>query len=278
MGEQFRPAKHRLNRMKIRVKNQLKAALKEDIGRGDVTSNLLIPAKANGKAMIVAKASGVFAGEEVVRMLFEISDSKMKVRFHVKDGQKFRKNQTLLELQGNVRSILKVERTMLNLLQHLCGIATQAKEFVKRAGKVKILDTRKTTPLWRDLEKYAVKCGGGFNHRMGLYDAVFVKENHRPYGNLRKLKTGFEIEVRNIRELMEALMLQPAVILFDNFKPSELKMAVEIARTANKKVKLEASGGVTLENISSYARTGVDQISIGSLTHSVKAIDLSLLL
>ena len=156
---------------------------------------------------------------------------------------------------------------------------------------VRILDTRKTTPLWRELEKAAVKAGGGHNHRMGLYDAIFVKENHRRFGDLRKLspsfilprkrgkkEVGVEIEVRNVREMMEALMLQPKVILFDNFSPRSLKEAVKIARRCNLKIILEASGGVTLQNVAAYARAGVDQISIGSLTHSVKAIDLSLLI
>ena len=181
---------------------------------------------------------------------------------------------------------------MLNLLQHLCGVATQTRAFVHavKGRGVKILDTRKTTPLWRELEKAAVKAGGGCNHRMGLYDAVFVKENHRRFGDLRKLMTfkgashlrsqapGIEIEVRNVRELMEALMIRPKVILFDNFPVKDLKEAVKIARAANPKVILEASGGITLENVQAYAQTGVDQISVGSLTHSVKAVDLSLMI
>jgi nicotinate-nucleotide pyrophosphorylase (carboxylating) len=175
-----------------------------------------------------------------------------------------------------------VERTLLNFLGHLCGIASKTNAFVKkiRPYSTRILDTRKTTPLWRDLEKQAVLAGGGKNHRMGLYDAIFVKENHRPYGQLgqlRKFPHRFEIEVRDLREMVEALILRPAVILFDNFTPADLKKAVKLARKANPKIILEASGGVTLENVKNFAATGVDQISVGSLTHSVKAIDLSLL-
>ena len=259
----------------------LREALKEDVGRGDITSDLLIPAKAKGMAVIVAKEAGVFAGGEIVRAIFRIADPKVQIHFHIKDGQNFSAGKILLEVQGPVRSILKVERTLLNFLQHLCGIATQTRAFVSKVKKYKVtvLDTRKTTPLWRGLEKAAVKAGGGHNHRMGLYDAIFVKENHRRFGNLRKLKSSsFEIEVRNVREMMEALMLSPKVILFDNFPPEALREAVKIARRCNSKIILEASGGITLQNAAAYARTGVDQISMGSLTHSVRAIDLSLLI
>lgn len=260
------------------LKNKLKAALQEDIRKGDVTSNLLVPPNAKAKAVILTKEAGVFAGAEVVRELFKITDSKTKLRLKIKDGQKFSKNQILIQIQGNARVILKTERTLLNLLQHLCGIATTTREFVKKAKGVRILDTRKTTPLWRELEKYAVKCGGGHNHRMGLYDAVFVKENHREFGNLKKLKGKFEIEVRNLRELSEALMLRPQVILFDNFSPAALKKAVKVARRSRPKIILEASGGINLQNVAAYAKTGVDQMSLGLLTHSVKAVDLSLLI
>jgi nicotinate-nucleotide pyrophosphorylase (carboxylating) len=286
--------------MPLNLPQKIKAALREDLEAGDVTSRLLIPSGALGRAVIVAKEPGIFCGARVVLEIFKAADRKIKVRFAVSDGRAFKKGAALVQLQGPVRGILAGERTALNLLGHLCGIATRTRQFADRIRKmrVKILDTRKTTPLWRDLEKYAVKCGGGENHRMGLYDAIFVKENHRKHGDLRKLvnfrrqvhneKTylspkvkrlfaNVEIEVRNVREMMEALMLQPKVILFDNFKPAHLREAVKIARRCNPKIILEASGGITLDNIAAYARTGVDQISIGSLTHSVKAIDLSLL-
>lgn len=260
---------------------KFKAALREDLGMGDLTSRLLILPKTAGHAFIMAKEPGVFCGELTVREVFKAADSKIKIQFRVKDGQPFAKGATLLKLQGPVRSILAGERTALNFLGHLCGIATRTREYVKKAKGVRILDTRKTTPLWRALEKYAVKCGGGTNHRMGLYDAVFVKENHRCHGDLnhlRKVPGRFEIEVRNVREMMESFMLQPKVILFDNFSPEKLREAVRIARRCNPKIILEASGGITLENVAAYARTGVDQISVGSLTHSVKALDLSLLI
>jgi nicotinate-nucleotide pyrophosphorylase (carboxylating) len=262
---------------------KFKAALREDLGLGDLTSRLLIPQKALGHAFITAKQSGVFCGEFVAREIFKAADSKIRPRFLVRDGQSFPKGSTLIQLEGPVRSILAGERTALNFLGHLCGIATRTRDFVSRVKgtSVRILDTRKTTPLWRALEKYAVKCGGGTNHRMGLYDAVFVKENHRRFGDLEKLKKiprNFEIEVRSLKELEEALALKPRVILFDNFTPAALKRAAALARKRDPQVILEASGGVTLENVRAFARTGVDQISSGALTHSVKALDLSLLI
>lgn len=264
----------------MKLTQLIHAALREDIGTGDITSRLLIPAKASGHAVILAKESGIFCGEQVVHEIFTAAGRKIKIRFLVKDGRRFSKGATLVKLHGPIRSILAAERTVLNFSGHLCGVATRTQEFVRRVRKyrVRILDTRKTTPLWRALEKKAVKCGGGWNHRMGLYDAIFVKENHRPYGDSTKLRNkSFEIEVRNQRELTEALLLRPRVILFDNFKPSALKTAVAMARRYDKRIVLEASGGVTVQNVAAYARTGVDQISIGSLTRSVKAIDLSLL-
>lgn len=258
---------------------QLRAALKEDIGKGDVTSSLLIPASARGEAFVVAKENGVFCGEAVTRALFKMSG--VRVKFFVKDGAAFRKGQKLFKIEGRIHSILKTERVVLNLLGHLCGIALQTRKFVRKAKGARILDTRKTTPLWRSLEKYAVRTGGGKNHRMGLYDAVFVKENHRRFGNLRKLfkiARGYEIEVRDLREAVEAVALRPRVILFDNFKTALLKKAVKLVRAADPKIILEASGGITLQNVASYAKTGIDRVSVGSLTHSVRTVDLSLLI
>lgn len=265
------------------LRNRLKSALREDIGPGDITSRTLIPPYVRGKAVIVAKEPGIFAGESIAREIFRLTNPKIRTRFFVKDGDSFQKGKKLAEIQGPVIGLLEAERTVLNLIGHLSGIASRTREFVDRVKKYKvtILDTRKTTPLWRELEKAAVKAGGGKNHRMGLYDAVFVKENHRRFGDLTALRNHsgkFEIEVRNARETMEALMLSPKVILFDNFEPSVLKETVKMARQCSPRVIFEASGGVNLNNVEAYAKTGVDQISIGSLTHSVKAIDLSMLI
>lgn len=266
-----------------KTSQHLKAALNEDIGSGDVTSNLLIPSKARGEAILISREAGIFCGESVARALAHLLDPTLKIEFLVRDGKPFRKNQKVLKIQGRVRSILALERTLLNFLGHLSGIATLTQTFVEkvRPCKTAIMDTRKTTPLWRELEKHAVKTGGGKNHRRGLYDAIFVKENHRPYGNLERLQKvcgHFEIEVRNFWELKEALLLKPRVILFDNFNPKTLKRAVQfIRRRMNSKIILEASGGVNLRNVRQLAQAGVNRISIGALTHSVRAIDFSLL-
>lgn len=264
------------------TRSLLKMALQEDIGKGDCTTDLLISLNALGKAVITAKESGVLCGEGVAVEIFKILDSKIQLKFFCHDGDAFKKGQKILEIRGSVAAILKAERTLLNFLGHLSGIATKTRQFVQRVKgfPVLILDTRKTTPLWRELEKQAVSLGGGKNHRMGLYDAIFVKENHRVHGDLKKLEKHrheFEIEVRNLQELKAALKLSPRVILFDNFKPAALHRAVQMARAVRPEVILEASGGITLENVAHYAAMGIDWISIGSLTHSVRAIDFSLL-
>lgn len=266
-----------------RTRRQLHAALLEDVGKGDVTSKLLIPPRCRGRGVVRAREKGVFCGEPVVRELCRLADRNLKVTLKAKDGCLISKNEVVIGLAGRVISILKVERTLLNFLGHLCGIATLTRQFTDRVKKypVSILDTRKTTPLWRELEKYAVRIGGGQNHRMGLYDAIFVKENHRPFGNLAKLRQragGFEIEVRNILELREAFKLKPRVILFDNFTPSHLRQAVRLARNECPGVILEASGNIHLTNVAQYAATGVDWISVGALTHSIPALNFSLLI
>jgi nicotinate-nucleotide pyrophosphorylase (carboxylating) len=266
-----------------RTKFFLKEALKEDIGRGDITSRLLIPHSAKGTAFIFSRESGIFCGAPVLDDLFHAVDRKLKVRFLLPEGKKFFRNQKVAEIRGRIRSLLAAERTALNFLGHLSGIATQTHRLVQKVKErnVCILDTRKTTPLWRELDKYAVKTGGGKNHRMGLYNAVFVKENHRRFGDLKKLKKipgNFEIEVRNLREAREAVLLNPRVILFDNFSPSALKQAAGWVGRRRPEIILEASGGVTLENIRQFAASGVDWISAGFLTHSVKAANFSLLI
>ncbi|HTL48214.1 MAG TPA: carboxylating nicotinate-nucleotide diphosphorylase [Verrucomicrobiae bacterium] len=261
----------------------LRAAFDEDFGRGDLTSELVVSKTAVATAKIFAREPGIFCGAPALLEIFKCADPALRAEFPVKEGAKFRKNTVVLILEGPVQSILRAERTALNLLGHLSGIATMTRAFVDavKGYPVLILDTRKTMPLWRELEKYAVRAGGGRNHRMGLYDAVFVKENHRPYGDLKKLsgfKGSVEIEVRNREELREAVKLHPRVILFDNFPPFRLKQVVQIARRLAPETILEASGGITLENVGHYAAMGVDWISVGALTHSVRSLDFSLLL
>ncbi len=263
------------------TKRHLKEALFEDAGRGDATSDLLIPDHVRGCAKVVAREKGVFCGTVVVQELIQITDSSLEAQYFVRDGWSFLKGKILFQLRGRVRSILKIERTLLNFLAHLSGIATLTRAYVDQAKnqRVAVLDTRKTTPLWRELEKQAVQAGGGKNHRKGLYDEIFVKENHKTHGDLKKLRRfrgKFVMEVRDLKELTEALPLRPRVILFDNFSPTTLKKAVRIARSVNPNILLEASGGITLRNIRRYAAAGVDQISVGALTHSVKSIDFSL--
>jgi nicotinate-nucleotide pyrophosphorylase (carboxylating) len=265
------------------VSEKLRAALHEDIGRGDITSNCLIPGDAAGHAILLAKESGIFCGIPVVRELLRHDDPRIRAQFFIRDGEAFHRGQDVIELKGSVRSILKLERTLVNFLAWLCGIATVTNAYVRAVSGhgVKVLDTRKTTPLWRELEKYAVKIGGGVNHRMGLYDAMLVKENHRPFGDLKKLcrfKNRFVIEVRDFKELREAVDWHPRSILFDNFSPGLLKKAVCWVRSRAPRIVLEASGGITLKNAAKYAASGVDQISVGSITHSVKALDFSLLI
>ena len=259
----------------------LKKALEEDLGSGDQTSRLLIPSGVKAKALIVAKSAGIFCGLPIIYFLCRANGLEISLKRKL-EGKAFCKGQTLFIMKGNLHALLAVERTLLNFLARLCGIATLTHQFVQKVKSygVRILDTRKTTPLWRELEKYAVKIGGGFNHRMGLYDEIFVKENHKTFGNLQKLKKfsgGFVIEVRNRKEVDEAICLKPRVILFDNFSPKKLKMEANYVRNQNPKILLEASGGINLSNIVQYAKTGIDQISIGALTHSVPAMDLSLL-
>ncbi len=260
----------------------LREALKEDTGLGDITSNLLVPPHARGSARVIAKEKGIFCGERLVMEIFKIVDPKVKLEFRVHNGGKLRRNKVVFKMHGNIRSILKAERTMVNFIGHLSGIATKTRLFVDKVKKypVCILDTRKTTPLWRELEKVAVQVGGGRNHRQGLDEFLFVKENHRIHGDLAKLRRhpgNFEIEVRSLGELWEAIQLKAQVILLDNFTPKEARRAAEIVRKAAPGIVLEASGGITLGNVRKFAAAGVDTISVGSLTHSVEAVDFSLL-
>ena len=265
------------------IRRRLREALEEDTGRGDVTTGLVVSQGAQAEARILVREEGFFCGAPVLEEIFRIADAEIEMEFPVAEGAAVRRNAVVVRLKGPVSSLLRAERTALNLLGRLSGIATQTRAYVKavKGYPVLILDTRKTTPLWREVEKYAVRLGGGRNHRMGLYDAVFVKENHRPYGDLQKLRDysgSVEIEVRSLEEVREALKLRPRVILFDNFSPARLNQAVHLARRVSPTTILEASGGMTLENVAHYAAMGVDWISVGALTHSVKALNFSLLI
>lgn len=263
-------------------------ALAEDLGeRGDVSSLATIPAEQRAVARITAKAPGVIAGLPLVRAVFQQLDSNVFIQTHVDDGAHVVPKVVVAELSGAARSLLTGERTVLNFLQRLSGIATLTAQFAATVygTKARILDTRKTTPGWRSLEKYAVRMGGGVNHRIGLYDMVMIKDNHidaaggitqavsavRANGLTEGL--AIEVEVRTLDELREALSLNVERIMLDNMDEAMMREAVAI--TAGR-TPLEASGNMSLSRVRAVAETGVDYISVGALTHSAPALDLSM--
>jgi len=273
----------------ILFKGLVKQALLEDIGEGDVTTRSCVREDINGVARIVAKEDGVLAGLFVAKEVFKQIDESMVFTATLEEGQAFSEGDTLLTVEGRASSILMAERVALNFLQRLCGIATLTRKYVEEIDglRCKIVGTRKTTPTLRCLEKYAVRLGGGFNHRFCLSDGVLIKDNHiaacgsvteaisraRMYAP-HTLK--IEVEVTDFDELKEALEAGADVIMLDNMTVSQLKEAVGLARSIRPDVVLEASGGVNLENVREIAATGVDVVSSGTLTHSYKSIDLSL--
>ncbi len=273
----------------------IKEALKEDIASQDVTSNLLIDNKLKCKARLSAKQDGVICGLEIVKIVFLTLDKSIKFIPCVKDGSFVKNGKVLATISGAARSILTGERVSLNFLSHLSGIATKTRDFVNkvRPYKTKILDTRKTLPGLRALQKYAVRCGGGVNHRMSLSDQILIKDNHlsvlrSAYSVQRIIEKAkqmnlngkkIEIEVDNLKKFKEALKAKPDIIMLDNLTLREIREAVIIKRTTHyalRTTKLEVSGNVTLSNVRSIAKTGVDMISIGSLTHSSPSLDISL--
>jgi nicotinate-nucleotide pyrophosphorylase (carboxylating) len=272
------------------IGNLIRLALSEDMGRGDITSRTLIPGSLTGKAIIVAKQEGIIAGLEVAMKVFQTVDSRIVFKCLIKDGKRVQAKENIALIQGRVRNILSAERTALNFIQRLSGIASLTAKYLERlkGTKAKILDTRKTTPGMRILEKYAVKMGGGENHRMGLYDMVMIKENHiKAAGGISKAvkkakrkcgKIKIEVEVRDFKEAIEASLTDADWIMLDNMNVREMGKTVSLIRSANRKIKIEASGGVTLKNVRDIALTGVDYISVGALTHSAPALDLSLIL
>jgi len=263
--------------------------IEEDIQDGDHTSICCIPEKKRGTANLISKQNATVAGVELAKKIFQFYDKNLKIEILKKDGQEIFINDTILKVSGKIRSILAMERLVLNCMQRMSGIATKTKKIKQLIEKfdVKILDTRKTTPNIRFLEKWAVKIGGGENHRMGLYDVILIKDNHIDYTKgisysiekainyTKKVKNmPIIIEVRNLDELTHVLQFKEiSRIILDNFKKDEIKKAVKLV---SKKIPLEVSGNINETNIRDYAKTGVDYISIGALTHSVKNIDMSL--
>lgn len=275
---------------KERVLPIIKAALKEDIGKGDITTNALVDKLASSKASITAKEDCVVCGLEIAEWAMSQVDYSVRFKPNCNDGSAVGIGKELVFLEGHTASILRCERTMLNFISFLSGIATQTRQFVEKAKSfgVKIMDTRKTLPLLRYLEKYAVSTGGGINHRMGLYDQVLIKDNHIKVAgaSLKELAatarkrnlrgTKIEIEVATIEEFNDALSGKPDIIMLDNMRPQDVMACVEIRRMSKIKPFLEVSGGITIDNVESYAKTKVDMISVGFLTSTIKPIDLSL--
>jgi len=269
-------------------------ALKEDAPHGDITTEAIVHEDATGKAIIVAKQEGVICGLPIAAKVFRLLDSGVVFEARVQEGERVSAGQILAEVKGKLRALLMGERTALNFLQRLSGIATLTRQFVEKVApySVKIADTRKTTPLMRALEKYAVRCGGGINHRFSLSDGVLIKDNHiRAAGNLKeavkRIKERIhhllriEVEVHSLDQVREALECEVDAILLDNFSIDEIRQAVQIVRNwcqQNSKSKplIEVSGGVTLDNVEAIAQTGIDLISVGALTHSAPALDISM--
>lgn len=274
------------------VKEVIKLAISEDEGHGDVTSLLVVPPNKQSTANIVAKEDFILAGMPFVRQVFTTVDQDMKLKVFFVEGSPVKKGDIIAEVKGKARSLLLAERLSLNILQRVSGIATLTNAFVSKLKGLPtiVVDTRKTTPNMRFMEKYGVRIGGGVNHRFGLYDGILIKDNHiKIAGSITKavklskqahhlLK--IEVEVKNIKELKEALSAGVEVIMLDNMSLEDMKEAVRIrdkwAVDFKQKVLLEASGGVKLDNVRAIAETGVDIISIGSLTHSARAVDISM--
>lgn len=263
----------------------IREALAEDVGAGDVTTDAVIPADMTCRGKIVCKENGVIAGLSVATRVFTLVDERITVDAKVNDGDKVQEDQIVARIAGPARGILKAERVALNFLQHLSGVATMTSRFVKAVDgtKTQILDTRKTTPGLRGLEKYATRIGGALNHRMGLFDAVLVKDTHLALVGgitpaLRAVRKAYpdgdlNVEVSNIQELEQALADKAPRILLDNFAPGQVREAMQIIRG---RAVVEVSGGVQVTNARAYALAGADYISVGALTHSATALDFSM--
>jgi nicotinate-nucleotide pyrophosphorylase (carboxylating) len=274
------------------VPSLVAAALREDLGSGDVTTRLCVAPGARARAVLVARQPGVAAGLPLFAAVFRRLDRRARIRLLTDEGKPFKAGAVLARLEGPARALLSGERVALNFAQRLCGIATLTRRYVAaahaRSARVAVFDTRKTTPLLRSLEKYAVACGGGVNHRQGLYDAVLIKDNHiKAAGSVaeavrlaRRGRLEVEVEVETSIELEAALAAGADTILLDNFTPARMRGAVERVRRhlreGGGRVLTEASGGITEATIGAFAATGVDRISVGALTHSAPALDLSM--
>ena len=269
----------------LKLRSQLEKFFIEDIGEQDLTTDFIFTDDTTGKIVFLSKDEGVFCGEEIIKTGFHLLNQDISVELFVKDGQTIEKGQELALVSGKISDLLKGERVVLNLVQRMSGIATLTQKTVSTldSGHTRVCDTRKTTPGLRMLEKYAVRCGGGFNHRFGLYDAVMIKDNHISFaGSISKAveavreKAGHmvkvEVEAETEEQVLEAVHAGADVIMFDNRTPDEIKEFIKLVPAG---IITEASGGIQLSNIADYRDTGVDYISLGYLTHSYKALDIS---
>ena len=275
-----------MNIINKRTKELIKMALEEDHIENDITTNSLFPEYRKAKAIVIAKSDGILCGLDIFKEVFLTIGKEVNFKTDFKDGDEFKKGDIIIEMEGDVRIILKGERTALDFLGHLSGIATKTHSLVKKTGgRIKVLDTRKTTPGFRELEKYAVKTGGGYNHRMNLEEMAMLKENHLIFFNsikdavdrIRKRSKDIkiEVEVKNLKEFKEVLSLEVDRIMLDNFSLEDIREAVKINGGRR---ELEISGGVNESNIEEYSLTGADYVSSGALTHSFKNSDFSLLI
>jgi nicotinate-nucleotide pyrophosphorylase (carboxylating) len=271
--------------------NIIEQALLEDLGWGDLTTDILISPSKEGNALVKAKSKGILAGTDIFKSVFFKIDPQLKIITYFNDGKSISPGDTIAKIQGKAASILKAERVALNFLQHLSGIATQTSQFVEavKGLPVKIVDTRKTIPGLRYLEKEAVTLGGGYNHRLNLSDSILIKNNHlslltgdglniakiisRAKQQKSFLYKQIEIEVTTIQEVVDAVKTEADIIMLDNMNLENMREAVRII---NKRALVEASGGISLDNVRTVAETGVDIISVGAITHSAKALDINL--
>ncbi len=285
-----------------KIKDIVRLSINEDIGTGDITSKLFVPEDSVSKGVIIAKENGILAGLPVADYVISQIDSDLLFAPNINDGSMVEKGTEIACVKGPTISLLSAERLVLNFLQRLSGIATATNRFVEKVNgyKAHILDTRKTTPGWRYLEKYAVEIGGGENHRVGLYDQILIKDNHlkimaseKQNGSIGNLvnkareqiesKMLIEVEVENLCQIKEMVDSGVDIILFDNMVPSKIREAVDLVKELKnacefepgRVILTEASGNINIENVEEYAKAGVDRISIGTITHSVRALDLS---
>ncbi|RPH49646.1 MAG: carboxylating nicotinate-nucleotide diphosphorylase [Desulfobacteraceae bacterium] len=268
------------------INHLIQIALEEDIGPGDITTDNAVDPEIKGKGIILAKEPLTLAGLEIAGDVFTFIDSRVACRFLFKEGDDVAGGDIVMEVEGKLRTLLKGERTALNFLQRLSGIATNVRSYVKQLDdrNIRLVDTRKTTPGWRVLEKYAVRVGGAYNHRMGLYDGVLIKDNHIiACGGITKAierirdkvshLVKIEVEVSDLTSVKEATAARADIIMLDNMNIDQIK---EAAALIGKKAIIEVSGGITKENLKSFSGTGVDIISVGALTHSSRGVDLSM--